>query len=71
MRTSTLSLSVIAIIAAFVTTVRADEATVAYPEGYRNWTFLHGSMVPSAFGAFSKSPCVKPCTNGIFYFYAN
>jgi hypothetical protein len=73
MRTSTLFLSVIAICAAFfrTPTVRAEDRTVAYPDGYRNWTFLHGSIVPGAFGAFSKSPCVKPCTNGMFYFYAN
>jgi Cytochrome P460 len=73
MRTSILYLSAIAIIVAFAhrPKVRADEPTVAYPEGYRNWTFLHGTMVPGTFGAFSKSPCVKPCTNGMFYFYAN
>ena len=73
MRTNILFLLVITVIAALVhmPTVRADEATVAYPEGYRNWTFLHGSIVPGAFGAFSKSPCVKPCTHGMFYFYAN
>jgi hypothetical protein len=51
--------------------VRADEESVAYPDGYRGWTFLHGSLVPAGFPGFSKSPCVKPCTNGIFYFYAN
>ena len=51
--------------------VRADDGTVAYPEGYRNWIFLHGSLVPAGAQGFSKSPCVKPCTNGIFYFYAN
>lgn len=51
--------------------VHADDATVAFPDGYRNWTFLHSSLVPAAFGGFSKSPCVKPCTNGIFHFYAN
>jgi Cytochrome P460 len=51
--------------------VRADDAAVTFPEGYRNWTFLHSSLVPAAFSAFSKSPCVKPCTNGIFDFYAN
>lgn len=51
--------------------VRADEGTVAYPEGYRGWTFLHSSLVPAGFPGFSKSPCVKPCTNGIFHFYAN
>jgi len=51
--------------------VRADEGTVAYPEGYRNWHFLHGSLVPASSAGFSKSPCVKPCTNGMFYFYAN
>ena len=44
---------------------------VPYPEGYRHWTFLHASMVPPAFDAFGKKPCVKPCTAGIFYFYGN
>ncbi len=51
--------------------MRADQDAVAFPEGYRNWTFLHSSLVPAAFGGFSKSPCVKPCTNGLFHFYAN
>jgi hypothetical protein len=51
--------------------VRADQGSVSYPDGYRAWTFLHGSLVPAGFPGFSKSPCVKPCTNGIFYFYAN
>lgn len=50
---------------------RADEGNVSYPDGYRAWTFLHGSVVPAGFGGFSKLACVKPCTNGIFYFYAN
>jgi Cytochrome P460 len=49
----------------------ADAGGVTYPEGYRMWTFLHGSLVPAAFGGFSKSPCVKPCTHGMFYFYGN
>lgn len=47
------------------------EESVSYPDGYRAWTFLHSSLVPAGFGGFSKFPCVKPCTNGIFYFYAN
>jgi hypothetical protein len=51
--------------------VRAEEGAMAYPEGYRSWTFLHGSLVPASAAGFGKSPCVKPCTNGIFYFYAN
>src|SRR3981081_4592349 len=51
--------------------VRADEGTVSYPDGYRSWNFLHSSLVPAGFPGFSKSPCVKPCTNGIFQFYAN
>ncbi len=73
MRTSTLFVSVIAVCAAFFNapTVRGEDRAVAYPDGYRNWAFLHGSIVPGSFGAFSKSPCVKPCTNGMFYFYAN
>jgi hypothetical protein len=51
--------------------LHADDQTVAFPDGYRRWTFLHSSVVPGSFSAFSKSPCVKPCSNGIFYFYAN
>ena len=49
----------------------AADAVVAYPYGYRGWTFLHGSLVSAEFPGFAKSPCVAPCTNGIFYFYAN
>lgn len=51
--------------------LRAGEGAIPFPEGYRSWTFLHGSVVPAGFPGFSKLPCVKPCTNGIFYFYAN
>jgi hypothetical protein len=51
--------------------VRADDDSVPFPDGYRTWTFLHSSLVPAGAAGFSKSPCVKPCTNGIFYFYAN
>lgn len=57
---------------AFVPSVRAaDEGSASYPDGYRNWMFLHSSLAPAAFPGFAKHPCVKPCTNGIFYFYAN
>jgi Cytochrome P460 len=51
--------------------VHANEGSLSYPDGYRAWTFLHSSLAPAGFPGFSKSPCVKPCTNGIFYFYAN
>ncbi len=54
-----------------VPSLRAEDPSVSYPDGYRAWTFLHSSLAPAAFGGFAKSPCVKPCTNGIFYFYAN
>src|SRR5262249_23750433 len=50
---------------------RADTESVPYPDGYRTWTFLHSSLAPPGAPGFSKSPCVKPCTNGIFFFYAN
>ena len=53
------------------TPVRAEDGTVAFPEAYRSWTFLHSSLVSASFPGFSKSPCVAPCTNGIFHFYAN
>jgi len=51
--------------------VHADDTAVTYPDGYRAWTFLHSSLAPAGFAGFAKSPCVKPCTNGIFYFYGN
>src|SRR5690348_3803372 len=51
--------------------VKADEGTVPYPDGYRKWTFLHSSMVPASAQGFHKTPCVAPCTNGLFHFYAN
>src|SRR5215469_6650893 len=50
--------------------VSADGGT-PYPEGYRHWTFLHTSMVSAKFDAFAKKPCEKPCTAGMFHFYAN
>jgi hypothetical protein len=49
----------------------AAGAGTPYPEGYRHWTFLHSSMVPANFDAFGKKPCEKPCTAGVFHFYAN
>ena len=77
MRSNTFAITLIAASASLVITliqapsVRADQASVSYPDGYRAWTFLHSSLVPAGFIGFSKSPCVKPCTNGIFYFYGN
>ena len=59
------------VMAGVASLLAGDEGSVAFPDGYRGWTFLHSSIVPAAFGGFSKSPCVKPCTNGIFHFYAN
>jgi hypothetical protein len=44
---------------------------VPYPEGYRKWAFLHGTVAGPKNGLFSKNPCEKPCTGGIMYFYAN
>ena len=49
----------------------STENPVPYPEGYRKWTFLHGTVVGPKHGLFSKTPCEKPCTGGILYFYAN
>src|ERR1700691_2412338 len=51
--------------------ITAGDPGVLYPEGYRHWTFLHSSMVSAKYSAFGKQPCEKPCTAGIFYFYAN
>jgi hypothetical protein len=55
----------------FSTLSETATAGTPYPEGYRHWTFLHSSLVPATFGSFAKKPCEKPCTAGIFHFYAN
>jgi hypothetical protein len=55
----------------FTTLPAAADAGTPYPEGYRHWTFLHSSMVSPSYDAFAKRPCEKPCTAGIFHFYAN
>src|SRR5689334_12968487 len=49
----------------------ADKGDVPYPDGYRHGTFLHSSLVAKDFGPFKQKPCEKPCTAGIFHFYAN
>jgi hypothetical protein len=49
----------------------ADDQAVPYPEGYRHWTFLHSSVIGPKLPGFWKRPCEKPCTAGIFGFYAN
>jgi hypothetical protein len=49
----------------------SDDVKVPYPEGYRHWTFLHTSLIPPKLSGFWKRPCEKPCTGGIFHFYAN
>ena len=49
----------------------ADDQAVPYPEGYRHWTYLHSSLIPPKLPGFWKRPCEKPCTAGIFNFYAN
>jgi hypothetical protein len=64
-------LSIAAVAFALLLRAGDDAPSVPYPEGYRNWSFLHGSLVPPGAAGFSKSPCVKPCSNGMFYFYGN
>lgn len=49
----------------------ADDQAVPYPEGYRHWTYLHTSLISPKLPGFWKRPCEKPCTAGIFHFYAN
>ena len=48
-----------------------DDAAVPYPKGYRDWTFLHGTMLAADHGVFAERKCEKPCTSGVMYFYAN
>jgi hypothetical protein len=49
----------------------ADSDSVPFPEGYRHWTYLHSSLIGPTLAGFWKRPCEKPCTAGIFHFYAN
>ncbi|HYI97636.1 MAG TPA: cytochrome P460 family protein [Bryobacteraceae bacterium] len=49
----------------------SDDFKVPFPEGYRRWTFLHGTVIGANNGSLGKDKCEKPCTGGIMYFYAN
>jgi len=69
-RANQFAIVAIALIGCFY--LRAEEDTpVPYPAGYRSWTFLHSSIVGGKQPGFWKPPCDKPCTGGIFNFYAN
>jgi hypothetical protein len=71
------SVAMVALAATLLSAVSArpsfavSDTPVSYPDGYREWRFLHSSLAPPNFPGFSKMPCLKPCTNGIFYFYGN
>ena len=47
------------------------DATVAYPEGFRKWALVKSTIMGPQHGVFSEKPCEKPCTGGLFHFYAN
>jgi hypothetical protein len=47
----------------------AGEEAVPFPEGYRGWRMLHGTLLGPKHG--SLGPCEKPCTGGMMYFYGN
>jgi hypothetical protein len=49
----------------------SSNPAVPYPAGYRQWTFLHGTMYGPKSTVFGNRPCEKPCTAGMMYFYAN
>lgn len=49
----------------------SSEPPAAYPQGYRQWTHLHSTVVGPKHSAFAKRPCESPCSGGIFHFYAN
>ena len=51
--------------------VAGDDPPVPYPQDYRQWTFLHATMLGPQHGVFSERKCEKPCTAGVMYFYAN
>jgi len=46
-------------------------ASVPFPAGYRHWVYVHSLLVGPSDASFGKRPCEKPCTGGIFHFYAN
>jgi hypothetical protein len=59
------------VVGSFFAFAGSETATVPFPQGYRQWTFLRGTMFGPKHGVFDKQPCEKPCTGGIMYFYAN
>jgi Cytochrome P460 len=67
-----LTLAVVSITSArLIRAAPAGSDAVPFPTGYRHWTFLHSSLIGPTLAGFWKRPCEKPCTAGIFHFYAN
>jgi hypothetical protein len=67
-----LTLALVAIAPArWIRAATGADDTVPFPAGYRHWTFLHSSLIGPTLAGFWKRPCEKPCTAGIFHFYAN
>ncbi len=62
----------ILVLVAGITALAADRYPQApYPEGYRQWTFLHGTVLGPQQGIFARQACEAPCTSGVMYFYGN
>jgi len=57
--------------ACFIAFAASEDAAVPYPQGYRRWAHLHSTLIGPKSNVFDKRPCEKPCTGGIFHFYAN
>ena len=65
------SVTAAVLIGCFFALAASDDPAVPYPQGYRRWVFLHSTLIGPKHGAFDKQPCEKPCTGGIYFFYAN
>ena len=68
--TAARNIAVMAALAGCLYLGAADDTPVPYPKEYRTWTFLHSSIYGAKQGVWDH-PCEKPCTSGIFNFYAN
>lgn len=47
------------------------DSTIPYPKGFRQWAHVKTSILSPSHGVFAKEPCEKPCSGGLFHFYAN
>jgi hypothetical protein len=62
---------IVATVFAACTVLAENEESVPFPTGYRQWVHIASVFRGAQNPVFQKEPCTKPCTGGVFQYFAN